>query len=61
MFAGENFCKLDEKGRFLLPPYIRDLLCPEGQAGVTDGRRPSVAMSGKVWHDEGLDKSAPSD
>jgi MraZ protein len=33
MFAGENFCKLDEKGRFLLPPYIRDLLCPEGQAG----------------------------
>ena len=33
MFAGENFCKLDEKGRFLPPPYIRDLLCPEGQTG----------------------------
>lgn len=32
MFAGEHFCKLDEKGRFLLPPSIRDLLCPEGQA-----------------------------
>jgi len=33
MFAGENFCKLDEKGRFLLPPSIRDLLSPEGQTG----------------------------
>jgi len=33
MFAGESFCKLDEKGRFLLPPYIRDLLCPDGQPG----------------------------
>ena len=33
MFSGEYFCKLDEKGRFLLPPHIRDLLCPEGQTG----------------------------
>ena len=33
MFSGEYFCKLDEKGRFLLPPSIRDLTCPEGQTG----------------------------
>jgi MraZ protein len=33
MFSGEYFCKLDEKGRFLLPSAIRDLLCPDGQAG----------------------------
>ena len=26
MFSGEYPCKLDEKGRFLLPPPIRDLL-----------------------------------
>jgi len=34
MFAGEHFCKLDEKGRFLLPPSIRDLLCPDGQTSA---------------------------
>ena len=33
MFSGEYFCKLDEKGRFLLPSAVRDLLCPDGQAG----------------------------
>ena len=33
MFSGEYFCKLDEKGRFLLPSVIRDLLCPDGHAG----------------------------
>jgi MraZ protein len=26
MFAGEYFCRLDEKGRFLLPQPIRDLI-----------------------------------
>jgi MraZ protein len=31
MFSGEYVCKLDEKGRFLLPSAIRDLLCPDGQ------------------------------
>jgi MraZ protein len=31
MFFGVYSCKLDEKGRFLLPVPIRDLLCPEGQ------------------------------
>ncbi len=31
MFYGEYFCKLDEKGRFLLPAPVRDLLCPIGQ------------------------------
>jgi MraZ protein len=30
MFSGEYFCKLDEKGRFLLPPPIRDLLAQPG-------------------------------
>jgi len=39
MFAGEYFCKLDEKGRFLLPPAVRDLLCPTGQAGT-----PTIAL-----------------
>src|SRR2546428_8225008 len=34
MFSGEYFCKLDEKGRFLLPSVIRDLLCPDGHAGA---------------------------
>ena len=33
MFSGEYFCKLDEKGRFLLPSVIRDLLCPDEHAG----------------------------
>src|SRR2546430_15592776 len=33
MFSGEYLCKLDEKGRFLLPSVIRDLLCPDGHAG----------------------------
>jgi len=33
MFYGEHFCKLDEKGRFLLPPSIRELLCPAPTAG----------------------------
>jgi MraZ protein len=31
MFSGEYLCKLDEKGRFLLPSSIRDLLCQDGQ------------------------------
>src|SRR5437879_12549710 len=33
MFSGEYLCRLDEKGRFLLPSAVRDLLCPGGQAG----------------------------
>src|SRR2546428_859846 len=32
MFSGGYFCKLDEKGRFLLPSALRDLLCPVGRA-----------------------------
>jgi len=35
MLYGEYPCKLDEKGRFLLPSPIRDLLCPEGQTAAT--------------------------
>lgn len=30
MFSGEYLCKLDEKGRFLLPPSIRVFLSEEG-------------------------------
>ena len=33
MFSGEYFCKLDEKGRFLLPPPVRELLC-ENSLGI---------------------------
>ena len=33
MFSGEYFCKLDEKGRFLLPPAVRELLC-ESSLGI---------------------------
>jgi MraZ protein len=33
MFSGEYFCKLDEKGRFLLPPAVRELLC-ENSLGI---------------------------
>ena len=33
MFSGEYFCKLDEKGRFLLPPPVRELLC-ESSLGI---------------------------
>jgi transcriptional regulator MraZ len=31
MFAGEYFCKLDEKGRFLLPVPVRELLSGNSQ------------------------------
>ena len=39
MFSGEYFCKLDEKGRFLLPGPIRDLL-----SGGLDGGEKSVVF-----------------
>jgi MraZ protein len=31
MFSGEYQLKLDEKGRFLLPSHIREIISPEGQ------------------------------
>ena len=34
MFAGQYHCKLDEKGRFLVPSAIRDRLEEEGQSVV---------------------------
>jgi MraZ protein len=37
MFAGEYFCRLDEKGRFLLPQPIRELIAgtaPQAQRSV---------------------------
>lgn len=34
MFAGEYFCKVDEKGRFIVPPTIRQQLEASEQAVV---------------------------
>lgn len=34
MFAGEYLCKLDEKGRFIVPSPIREQIEAEGQAVV---------------------------
>ncbi len=60
-----------EEGRNELRPYVGYTANQGGHAGpplrrtrhprVTDGLRLSVARNGKVWHDEELDKSAPSD
>ena len=34
MFAGEYLCKVDEKGRFIVPPPIREQLETEGTGVV---------------------------
>ncbi|HKW87112.1 MAG TPA: hypothetical protein VJM82_08585 [Nitrospiraceae bacterium] len=34
MFAGEYLCKMDEKGRFIVPPPIREQLEAEGKGVV---------------------------
>ena len=34
MFAGEYLCKVDEKGRFIVPSPIREQIESEGQAVV---------------------------
>ena len=34
MFAGEYLCKVDEKGRFIVPSPIREQVESEGQAVV---------------------------
>ncbi|MGH7229189.1 MAG: division/cell wall cluster transcriptional repressor MraZ [Nitrospiraceae bacterium] len=34
MFAGEYLCKVDEKGRFIVPPPIREQLETEGKSVV---------------------------
>lgn len=34
MFAGEYLCKVDEKGRFIVPPAIREQLETEGSGVV---------------------------
>ena len=34
MFAGEYLCKLDEKGRFIVPPPMRERLEAEGNGVV---------------------------
>ncbi len=45
MFAGEYLCKLDEKGRFLLPGPMRERLESEGNAVVfLKGTEPSLWM-----------------
>jgi len=34
MFAGEYLCKVDEKGRFIVPPPIREQLEAEGKSVI---------------------------
>jgi MraZ protein len=51
MFAGEYLCKLDEKGRFLLPSPIREQLETEGN-GVVFLKGPEQSLwiySAKEW------------
>ena len=55
MFAGQYHCKLDEKGRFILPTPLRELL--EGEEDAKDARvmfvkgqeLPLSAYSAKGW------------
>jgi MraZ protein len=52
MFAGEYLCKLDEKGRFILPPPMRERLEAEGN-GVVFLRGPEQSLwvySNAEWH-----------
>lgn len=51
MFAGEYLCKLDEKGRFIVPSPIREQIEAEGQAVVfLKGPEQSLLLySAKEW------------
>jgi MraZ protein len=51
MFAGEYLCKLDEKGRFIVPSPIREQIEAEGQAVVfLKGPEQSLLLySSKEW------------
>jgi len=51
MFAGEYLCKLDEKGRFIVPSPIREQIEADGQAVVfLKGPEQSLLLySAKEW------------
>ena len=51
MFAGEYLCKLDEKGRFIVPSPIREELEADGQAVVflKGPEQALLAYSVKEW------------
>jgi MraZ protein len=51
MFAGEYLCKLDEKGRFILPSPVREQLETEGNGVVfLKGPEPSLWIySAQEW------------
>lgn len=51
MFAGEYLCKVDEKGRFILPSPIREQIEADGQAVVfLKGPEQSLLIySAKEW------------
>ena len=51
MFGGQYHCKLDEKGRFILPTPIREQLASEGERMifVKGHDRPLAAYSVQEW------------
>jgi len=58
MFAGEYLCKLDEKGRFIIPSPIRERLEAEGNTVVfLKGAEQSLWMYSSVEWDKVLDRT----
>jgi MraZ protein len=58
MFAGEYLCKLDEKGRFIMPSPIRERLEEEGNTVVfLKGAEQSLWMYSSVEWDKVLDRT----
>lgn len=58
MFAGEYLCKLDEKGRFIIPSPIREGLEAEGNTVVfLKGAEQSLWMYSSVEWDKVLDRT----
>jgi MraZ protein len=58
MFAGEYLCKLDEKGRFIIPSPIRERLEQEGNTVVfLKGAEQSLWMYSSAEWDKVLDRT----
>jgi MraZ protein len=58
MFAGEYLCKLDEKGRFIMPSPIRERLEQEGNTVVfLKGAEQSLWMYSSAEWDKVLDRT----
>jgi MraZ protein len=58
MFAGEYLCKLDEKGRFIIPSPIRERLEEEGNTVVfLKGAEQSLWMYSSAEWDKVLDRT----